>query len=213
MLVRLLVLFVVMQAFAACVPSNKCSGELYFYEDAYECLKCPEKSNFKDGTCVCQDGYEFSNRQCMLKDGAVPVIPDAGSQPDADSASDDTGGGGAGCEDYCSFNSECWGSNSIAMSVLPDIVMGLHADDPAACKTSCEKALGSMESTSEALGCFVEGRADSGCKNADETVGLGKTIDLTGQCCRSHTGDPLCKAICTTLKANALASQRIDYCP
>lgn len=193
----------------ACYPDKKCSGELVFDDETALCYGCPSGAKFKNGTCECMPGYEFVGLRCVLKDGAMPPMPDAGDQEDGGETSYE----GMGCKDYCAVMGTCIGGNSLAVSVLPDIVSGLHANDAAACESKCKSDLGSNEATDAALKCIVEGAEGSMCTVADPQAGLTNSITLIGQCCGPNASSPLCTSICAPLKANALTSGRVDFCP
>lgn len=183
-----------------CEPEPRCSGALYYDPVLISCWPCPMDATFKNGTCQCKDSYEFVNHRCVLMDGAVIEMPDTGT-PAASS-----------CMDYCDFAKVCIGDNALAKSALSDIVSGLHADDTAACTSSCESDLGGDGSSDPVVACIEAGREAAACTTADSQMGLGNTFGLLGDCCRSRQDNALCKAICKPLKANALVSGMIDFC-
>ena len=203
-----LALLILSCALAACAPGNKCSGALVFDDMNDICLACPKDATFKDDTCVCKTGYAYVNFKCMLMDGSVPDVEDAGMQPDSGTSS----GGGASCQDYCSFMNVCIGMNALA-GALSDVVMALHADDPAACKSSCQSTLGSGESSNAVLSCIETSKDEAMCKDPNPQNGLKSAFATIGTCCGTRPSDPLCKSICAPLKANPLFSSQIDFCP
>jgi hypothetical protein len=208
--VKLLVVLALLFTFASCYPDKKCSGELVFDDETALCYDCPTGSTFRDGTCECMPGYEFVGLQCVLKDGAMPPMPDAGEDTDGG----ETAYEGMGCKDYCAFVATCVGANTTAMSYLPDIISGLHADDAAACESKCKSDLGSNEATDPALKCIAEGAEGSMCTVADAQAGLTNTLTLIGQCCGPNASSPLCSSICAPFKANALTGSRVGaFCP
>jgi hypothetical protein len=148
--------------------------------------------------------------RCVPTDSGVPDVEDAGMTPDSGSAAS---GGGASCTEYCAFANECIGQNSLASSVLTDLVSGLHADDAAACKTSCQTTLGNQESGNAVLSCIAAGKDGAMCKDPNPQNGLMGAFGLIGECCGPHQSDPLCKSICTTLKANPLVASMVPFCP
>ena len=207
--VQLLVVLATLFTLAGCYPDKKCAGNLVFNDESGLCF-CPEGSEFKDGTCQCKmKGYEIVGEACILMDGAMPPLADAGDDTDS-------GGGtayeGMACKDYCSFMTTCLGTNSLATGVLPDVVMGLHADDAAACESSCKSDLGSNEATDPAVKCINEGAAASMCMDPNPQTGLGNTLGLVGQCCAPNASSPLCQSICATLKANPLTGSMVPFC-
>jgi hypothetical protein len=207
---------------SSCDPEKKCGGKLYYDPSVVACRKCPPDSTFKAGTCKCKSGYEFVDNHCSLMDGAVIETADAGMSIDAtagdaggDAGEDAAMGGGTGptCVDYCDFAKVCLGDNSLAVGVLPDVVSGLHADNKAACKTSCEKDLGGNGQSSAVVACIEAGRGKAACAGDSTQVGLLGAFTLIGDCCKPAPEDGLCKSLCKTFKANALASSQATFCP
>lgn len=204
--VHLLVVLAMLFTLGGCYPDEPCSGGLVFDDKNALCV-CPTGSMFKDGACQCtMAGYELIDQKCVLKDGAMPPMEDAGQ-------SDAAAYEGASCGDYCSFMTTCLGTNAIAAAALPDVVMGLHADDAAACTSSCKEDLGSDEATDPALKCIVEGAPNSMCMDPNPQMGLTNTLGLVGQCCGTNASSPLCQSICTTLKASPVAGSMVPFCP
>lgn len=212
--VRTLAIFAILVVFASCYPDKKCAGELVFDDASALCYACPAGSKYKNQTCECMEGYEFIGLKCVLMDGAMPAMPDAGSGDMSDASTDAAAYEGVGCQDYCSFMSSCLGTNSLAAAVLPEVVTGLHADDAAACQTSCKSDLGSDEATDPALKCMVDGAEALVCPApaAEAQMGLQSTLGLVGKCCGANTSSPLCKSICETLKASPTAGSMVDFC-
>lgn len=212
MQIKLLALLIVVCASAACAPDKKCSGELVWDEVTGTCGACPKDSTFKNGTCVCKAGSDFVGTRCVKGDAGMV---DAGEVADAGSGSDAgemTSGGGATCEDYCSFANTCIGMNGLA-GALGTLSADLHANDTAACKTSCQKDLGSKEAGNEALGCFKTSGASAMCNDPNPQNGLKAAFGVIEECCKTRGSDPLCKSICSTLTGNAVIGGMIDFCP
>lgn len=197
-------------ALASCYPDKECSGELVFDDATALCYACPKGAKFKNETCECQEGYEYVGLRCVLMDGAMPPMPDAGA--DEDAGGDAAAYEGNGCQDYCSFTTTCLGGNALAPAVLPDVVMGLHADNAAQCESSCKSDLGSAEASDPALACIVAGKDQSMCTVADPAMGLMNTFGLIGECCMPNPSSTLCKSICAVLKANPLAGSMVPFC-
>jgi hypothetical protein len=204
----LVVLFAVTDG---CAPKEKCGGVHYYDPDTVSCRPCPKTATFKDGTCECKDPlYTFANNKCVLMDGAVPEEPeDSGPPPDSGM----TTGSTPNCGSYCEFAKVCIGDNTLAQAALSDIVKGLHADDPAACKSSCESDLGGDGSGDPVIACIDAGQEAAACAGNSTQAGLAGGITLLGDCCRPHMTNGLCKSICKTMKANALISSMVDFCP
>jgi|GEM_PF-4985763 len=210
MRIKLLVTLLVLCAGGSCSPDKKCSGELVYDEVNQLCLPCPKGATFKDGTCSCAAGYDYVDFQCKLNADAMVMemdMEDAGAVPDA-------GGGyeGATCTDYCSFMNTCIGMNSLA-SALGTVAADLHADDPAACASSCQTELGSGESSNEALACMSAEKANPMCADPNPQTGLMTAFGVIGQCCGTRPNDPLCKSICKPLKASPIFSTMVPFCP
>jgi len=208
MQIKLLALLTLCLTFVACAPEQKCSGDLVYDENMVLCHPCPKDSTFKDGTCICKAGYDYVNFQCKLKaDAMVDMEEDAGAPPDSGTAT-----GGATCEDYCTFSNSCLGMNSLA-GALGSLVSDLDADDPAACKSTCENALGSAQSSSAALSCFAENKANAMCKDPMPQMGLRAAFGVIEQCCGTRPSDGLCKSICGVLKPNPIVGSMVMFCP
>jgi hypothetical protein len=216
MQIKLFVVLIVLCAGAACAPEKKCSGELVYDDPMELCVPCPKGATFKDGSCNCPAGYDYVDFQCKLNadamvgddaDAMVMGTEDAGAKPDA-------GGGyeGASCQDYCSFMNTCIGMNSLA-SALGTVAADLHADDPAACKSSCQSDLGNGESSNAALACISAQKSNPMCGDANPQTGLMAAFGVIGECCGTRTSDPLCKSICKPLKASPIFSSMVPFCP
>jgi hypothetical protein len=213
MRIKLLVLLMAMCVSAACAPDKKCSGELVYEDKSDDCIACPKDATFKDGTCVCKAGFEYVNLRCVKADaGAV----DAGKAGEEDAGQGDAGGmmsyGGATCQDYCSFTNTCIGMNALA-GALGTLSADLHANDTAACETSCKSDLGAKEADNAALACFKTGAAGAMCNDPNPQNGLKAAFGVIGECCGTRGSDPLCKSICTTLTGNPIIGSMIDFCP
>lgn len=212
MQIKLLVLLIVLCASAACTFDKKCSGELVFDDATASCVACPMNATYKNETCICKDGADFVNLRCVAGDaGAV----DAGKSVDAGPPSDAgmmPAGGGATCEDYCSFANECIGMNALA-GALGTLSADLHANDTAVCKTSCEGDLGSKEANNAALDCFKAMGESAKCDDPNPQEGLKAAFGVIKECCGTRGSDPLCKSICTTLTGNPVVGSMIDFCP
>jgi hypothetical protein len=208
MRIKLLVALLVLWAGPSCTPEKKCSGELVYDELEELCVPCPKDVKFKDGTCMCAAGYDYVDFQCKLSaDAMVMETQDAGTP-------DDAGGGYTGptCQDYCSFMNTCIGMNGLA-GALGTISADLHADDPAACTSSCQTELGSGESSNEALACISAEKSNPMCGDPNPQTGLMTAFGVIGQCCATRPTDPLCKSICQPLKASPILSSMVPFCP
>jgi hypothetical protein len=210
MQIKLLLLLIVLCTCISCAPKQKCSGALVFDDTVDSCTPCPKDATFKDGTCICKAGYNYVNLRCVKADAGMMETEDAGPTQSPDSGMM-TSGGGASCQDYCSFSNECIGMNALA-GALGSLAADLHAEDTATCKTSCQSELGSMESSSAALTCFKSSDR-SMCKDPNPQNGLKAAFGVIEECCGTRTSDPLCKSICTTLKASPLVGSMITFCP
>jgi hypothetical protein len=155
---------------------------------------------------MCKDQYTFVHNKCMLMDGAVIEVPDAGPAIEAGMST-------AKCSDYCDFAKVCIGDSALAKAALADIVSGLHADAPAACTSSCMSDLGGDGSSDPVVACVEAGRAAAACAGDSTQAGLGGAIGLLGDCCRPRMNNALCKSICKPFKANVLVSSMVDFCP
>ena len=206
---KLLMLWLTFSVFAACVPEKKCSGDLVYKDYDETCLPCPKGAKFKDGTCICPAGSDYVDFMCKANaDAMVPDKEDAGPTPDAGAS----GGGGATCADYCTFMNNCIGMNALA-SALGTVAADLHADDTAACKSSCQAEVGSGESSNAAIACMSAQKSNAMCKDPDATAGLTAAFGVIGECCGTRQRDPLCKSICKPLKASPIFSSRAEFCP
>jgi hypothetical protein len=204
--VQLLVVLAMLFALAGCYPDKKCSGDGLVFDDENALCVCPTGSMFKDGACRCMmAGAELIDGKCVVEDSGVPPMADAGQ-------SDAAAYEGASCTDYCSFMTMCLGTNGLATSVLPDVVMGLHANDAAACTTSCKDDLGSNEASDPALGCMVAAAPSSMCMDPNPQMGLANTLGVVGQCCATNASSPLCMSICETLKASPVTGSMVPFC-
>ena len=183
-------------ALVACEPAEKCSGDLYF--DGRNCRPCPDDASFENGSCVCDDDarYRFRNHRCELRPGVEP-------EPEVDA-------GAPSCDDYCGFATSCIGGNAIVMAALSDIVDGLHANDPAECRSACEDD-SSADGGDEVLACFRAGRDAADCADDDTQAGITRAFTLVRECCAGKSGG-LCASICETLLANELVSPMIEFC-
>ncbi|HET8940325.1 MAG TPA: hypothetical protein VFN67_43085 [Polyangiales bacterium] len=208
--VQLLAVIAAVLALASCYPDRKCSGELVFDDATALCYECPKGSTYKDQTCECGEGYEFIGLKCVLMDGAMPPIKDAGKESDADV--DAKAYAGHTCAEYCGFQKACIGMNALAPAVLSDIVTGLHANDSAACESACKADLGDKEAMDEAVSCIVEAQPNAMCDAADPQAGLAGAFGAIGTCCEPRKDNPLCKSICKPLKANPLTSSMVAFC-
>jgi hypothetical protein len=121
-------------------------------------------------------------------------------------------GGGATCEDYCTFANTCIGMNALA-GALGTLSADLHANDTAACKTSCQSDLGSKEANNEALACFKTMGASATCDDPNPQEGLKAAFGVIEGCCGTRGSDPLCKSVCKTLTGNPILGSMIDFCP
>lgn len=199
-------------AAVGCQPGTKCSGQQY-YDPVFEiCNVCPMGSTFGDGTCQCKEPYAFTSGRCVLRDGAVVETPDSGSSA-TDGSTEDEPPAAPGCKDYCAFSKACFGDNQLAQSVVPDIISGIHADDTAACTSSCQDDLGNDGSDDQAIACVEAGREAAGCENDDTDTGLIQWLTLMGDCCRPYPEDAVCKSLCAALKPNPLVRAMADFCP
>ena len=202
---------VLFAAISGCQPTDRCSGTLYFDEPSDTCRTCPKGATFSGGTCQCMPQYEFKNNVCVLMDGAVVEPPDAGAS-DGGAATDAAAPAANGCNDYCDFNKVCFGQNPLAQQVLPDIVSGIHADDTAACSSSCKDNLGNDGAGDPVIACIQDGRDSAGCANDTTQNGLLAWFSLISSCCGAHPKDAVCKSLCDSLKSNALASGMATFC-
>jgi len=207
--VQLLVVLAMLFTLAGCYPDKPCSGNLVFDDTMALCL-CPTGSMFKDGTCQCtMAGYEIVGEKCVLQDGAIPPMADAGDDTDS---GEGTAYEGMGCKDYCSFATTCVGGNALAPVALSDVVMGLHADNAAECESSCKSDLGSAEATDPAVACIAAGKDTVMCNDPNPATGLENSFGLIGQCCGPNLSSELCKSICATLKASPVAGSMVPFC-
>jgi hypothetical protein len=186
-------------ATAACQPDDRCGADLYF--DGHNCRPCPKDATLKHDTCVCNDDerYEYVEHKCQLREGATPPEPEDAGMLAAGS-----------CQSYCDFAQECIGDNPLAMAALSSVVSGLHASDPAACRSACEAQTMSDEGA-DVLACFEAGRAEAACADDMTQAGLMRAITLMGECC-GHKTQPLCKSICAALTSSSLIAGMIDFC-
>lgn len=210
MRIILLVALMVLCAGASCAPEKKCSGELVYDEVTDACAPCPKDAPFKDGTCICPAGYDYVDYLCKLNADAMVMqmdMEDAGAMPDAGGAYQ-----GATCQDYCSFMNTCIGMNSLA-GALGTVSADLHADDPAACTSSCQSELGSGETSNAAVACMSAEKANPMCGDPNPQTGLTTAFGVIGECCLTRPSDPLCKSICKPLKASPIFSTMVPFCP
>jgi hypothetical protein len=190
----------------ACDPQPRCGGVLYYDPVTTNCVACPKDAPFKDGSCVCKDQYEFVNNKCVLMDGAVLPIPDAGDEDSAASAN------AGSCNGYCEFTKQCFADNALAAAALNDLVTGLKASDTPACIAACKSDTGGDGSMDPVVACIEAGRTQAACANDDTQTGLGGAITLLGDCCRSKQSNKLCKSICAGFAASPLVKDRVDFC-
>jgi hypothetical protein len=191
----------------SCAPSTKCGGELYYDAVMGTCRPCPSNARFAAGTCVCNDERVFTNHRCELRDGSMPAGDDdggAGANGDAAPAAD-------GCSSYCDFIHVCLGGNTLATNFLPEVISGLHADDPTACTQSCDRAE-SGSAPSPLATCVEAGRNAAMCAGDTTQTGLQNSIMLLAQCSRSNSSDPLRKLICDGLTKSAQVASNLDFC-
>ncbi|HKU41411.1 MAG TPA: hypothetical protein VJR89_24810 [Polyangiales bacterium] len=194
----------------ACVPEEKCGGDLYY--DGVSCRKCPDDAKLKGDTCVCDESeyYEFKDNKCTLKKGAMPP------EETVDAGMSDGGGSGGGdgptCGDYCEFAKGCIGDNGIAAAALSDIVKGLKADNVSSCTNACESDLGGDGSSDPVVACIEAGRAKAACEGDSTQAGLMGAFGLLGDCCKGKTSHKLCKSICAPLLANPLTKNSVTFC-
>lgn len=205
--VQLLVIFAAVLALASCYPDKPCSGELVFDDATALCYACPKGAKFKNQTCECAEGYEYIATKCVLKDGEMPPMKDAGKDD-----SDAKAYAGHTCAEYCGFQKACIGMNALAPVALSDIVAGLHADDAAACESACKADVGDKEAMDEAISCIVEAQPGAMCGAADPQAGLMGAFGAIGTCCGPRKDNALCKSICKPLKANPLTSSMVMFC-
>jgi hypothetical protein len=218
---------------AACVPDAKCGGPLYYDPSTRTCRPCPKDSTASNGTCTCQKMYEFVSDRCVPREGAVAETTDAAAETtdaaaettdaaaettDAaaettDATAESDASSKAGCGDYCSFAKVCIGDNAVAAAALADVVSGLKANDPPACRMACDSDLAGDGSSDLVVQCISAGRAGAACAGDSTQTGLTGAITLVGDCCRSRSSARLCVSICKVLKANSLLTSRIDFCP
>jgi hypothetical protein len=209
MQIKLLVLWMLFSACAACAPEKKCSGDLVYRDSDETCLPCPKGAKFKDGTCICAAGSDYVDFMCKANaDAMAPDQEDAGPAADAGAPT----GGGATCTDYCTFMNNCIGMNSLA-SALGTVASELHADDTSACKSSCQSDVGNGESSNAAIKCMSAEKSNAMCKDANPQTGLMAAFGVIGTCCGPRTSDPLCKSICKPLKASPIFSSMVPFCP
>jgi hypothetical protein len=187
---------------ASCAPSTKCGGELYYDSVMGTCRPCPTNARFEAGTCVCNDDRVFTNHRCDLRDGAMPAADDdAGS----------TGAGAAdGCSQYCDFIHICLGGNTLATNFLPQVIAGLHADDPMACAQSCDRA--ESHDASPLAACVEAGRNTAMCAGDSTQTGLQNGITLLAQCARANPTHPLRTLICEGLTQSEQVASNLDFC-
>ena len=210
--IKLLASLASLLALTSCYPDKPCSGQLVFDDATALCYACPQGSTYKNQTCECKEGYAYISHACMLMDGAMPSIPDAGDKSQSDAEADASAYEVNGCKNYCSFATTCLGGNSLA-SVLSDVVMGLHADNATACQSSCKSDLGSNEASDPAIACIEAGQEAAMCNDPNPQTGLMKTFGLIGQCCGPNAGSELCKSICKALKASPITASMVPFCP
>lgn len=195
-------LLVLLLAAAAigCNPEPRCGGELYFDPDNVSCRPCPKDATLEHGTCVCNDGKTFVEHRCVLPDGGTPALaPDAGAEANS-------------CNAYCDFVKQCLADNTLAASALPEVITGLHADEPATCAASCGTARGEDQEASPLARCVEDGREAAQCAGDTTQTGLRSALMLLGQCARANMSDPLRGLICMGLKQSTLVSSQIDFC-
>jgi hypothetical protein len=197
---------------AACVPDAKCGGPLYYDPSTRTCRPCPKDSTASNGTCTCQKMYEFVSDRCVPREGAVAETTDAAAET-TDATAESDASSKAGCGDYCSFAKVCIGDNAVAAAALADVVSGLKANDPPACRMACDSDLAGDGSSDLVVQCISAGRAGAACAGDSTQTGLTGAITLVGDCCRSRSSARLCVSICKVLKANSLLTSRIDFCP
>jgi hypothetical protein len=191
-------LFALASVCVACQPDDRCGSALYY--DGHNCRPCPEDAELKNDTCVCNDDerYEYVDYKCKLRDGATPPEPeDAGMLP------------AGSCDSYCDFAKSCIGDNPVASGV-PEVVAGLHATEPAACRSACEEETKTDEGAA-VLACFEAGRSEAACAGDMTLAGLTRAITLMGECC-GHKTQPLCQSICAALTSSSLVAGMIDFC-
>jgi hypothetical protein len=210
MQIKLLALLIVICACSACAPDQKCSGGQVYDVKTETCTPCPKDAAFENDTCVCKAGYDFVNLRCVKGDAGMVSEEDAGPAPDAGSTM--MASGGATCEDYCSFANTCIGMNALA-GALGTLSADLHANDTAACKTSCQSDLGNKEPGNAAIACMKAAQAGAMCDDANPQNGLMGAFGVYGECCGTRGSDPLCKSICTTLTGNPIVGSMITFCP
>lgn len=206
----------------ACEPSDKCGGKHYYDPMAGACRACPANATFEDGTCVCPAGMEFENNRCQKGAGASNEPPaegsdgggqDAGGQsPEAQDAGGKPMPAGARCDDYCAFTKGCWADNSIAAAVLPEVVTGMHGDDPAACLATCETASSDDDTSIAAVACIAEGTEQAACLDVDTPEGLMGATALLADCCGSRSDSAICKEACAALQASSLSAGMATFC-
>jgi hypothetical protein len=203
-------------ALSACVPEDKCGGNLYYDSVNKTCRLCPKDANLKNDTCECKDSenYEFVGYVCKLKDGATP--PGTGAAGASGGGGGSSGGSAAvvgQCPDYCKLVSACVGENSLAQAVFKDVISSLHADDTSACKASCEGTLDGDGSSDPVVQCLAGAtyKCPGDAMKAQDEFASGLTA--IGGCCGTNASNALCKEICKTLKANSTLSSRVEFCP
>lgn len=198
---RILALSVLLMS-VGCEPSPKCGGELTYDSVNGTCRPCPSNARFEAGQCVCNDDRVFHDYRCDLRDGAMPM-------PDDDAGSS-YAGAADGCSHYCDFIHVCLGGNTLATNFLPQVIAGLHADDPTACATSCAQA--ERDNASPLAACVQAGRNTAMCAGDTTQTGLQNGIMLLAQCSRESPSDPLRKLICDGLTQSAQVASNLDFC-
>jgi hypothetical protein len=181
-------------ACAGCSPQPRCGGALYFDPQNVSCRPCPKDATFRDGTCECSGGRVFQDHRCALPDGATPEPP-----PDAGAANS--------CSAYCDFIRDCLADNALAAGALPEVISALHADDAAACRSSCADA-----SASPLGACIEAGSHTAACAGDGTQTGLRNAITLLADCSRAHADDPLRSIICNGLRQSPLVASQLDFC-
>jgi hypothetical protein len=188
----------------ACNPTPRCLEGLYFDSASITCKPCPKGATVSDGTCRCGKDYEFVNNRCSLKDGAVPLVDDAGADTDAAMS--------VSCSDYCVFVKTCFADNALAAATSQDILMSLNAADPAACTGSCMRDTGGDGSADPVVLCIAAGREAAACADDDTPVGLSSALELIRSCCASRKTAALCKSICKAFLPNPIVGPMSDFC-
>jgi hypothetical protein len=181
----------------ACSPENKCGGALYFDAENVSCRPCPSDARFEAGSCVCQNDRVFENHRCVARDGAVDDV-DAAVDPALVQP----------CQDYCAFINVCLAENDLAVSAVPTVIAGLHADAPVECASACAAAGGEGALAT----CVASGREDAACEGDDTPDGLRGALQLMADCAHAHMADPLLPVICAGLTQSPLVKDQIDFC-